>query len=40
MENNTIDYLKLFASLEHINSKYEKVEDDGGYAPTVYSVDG
>ena len=35
-----LDYLKLFASLEHINSKYEKVEDDWGYAPTLYSFDG
>ena len=40
MENNGIDYLKLFASLEHINSKYEKVLDDWGYAPTLYSFDG
>ena len=40
MENKGIDYLKLFASLEHINSKYEKVEDDWGYAPTLYSFDG
>ena len=27
MENKVIDYLKLFASLEHLNSKYEKVEE-------------
>ena len=40
MENKAIDYLKLFASLEHLNSKYEKVEDDWGYAPTLYSFDG
>ena len=40
MENKAIDYLKLFASLEHLNSEYEKVEDDWGYAPTLYSFDG
>ena len=40
MENKAIDYLKLFASLEHINGKYEKVEEDWGYAPTLYSFDG
>ena len=40
MENKGIDYLKLFASLEHLNSKYEKVKNDWGYAPTLYSFDG
>ena len=40
MENKAIDYLKLFANLEHLNSKYEKVDDDWGYAPTLYSFDG
>ena len=40
MENKEIDYFKLFASLEHLNGEYEKVEDDWGYAPTLYSFDG
>ena len=40
MENKGIDYLKLFTSLEHINSKYEKVDDDWCYATTLYSFDG